>query len=248
MVTGVTCSAAGVLKDPPLVNWKDASRTITQDRNTVVMPPRTTTPVRTGNGPSVSPISIKIQKIEGLRRPIIPQEVRNAELRDAYINRITSEHRDPMPSWSKAVGIKLANKSSADVYARCRMNLASDTVLRKSPNFMDFGLSSFNTTDELGSFFAYTTTIGSAMHGSNWLLSNHCISEDTSDRASRTKAKNHYNFKSEFKTRRNKVVYQYFGRQNDSMNQPPFDSTPLAEQRHQVIRVQSEKNCQSQCH
>ena len=53
----------------------------------------------------------------------------------------------------------------------------------------------------------------------------------------RAKAKNHYDFKIEFKTSKDKVVYQDFGLQNDSislphldstsMSQPPLDSTPL---------------------
>ena len=55
---GATCSAAGVLKDPPMVNWKDSSRTVPLDRNTVGMPPITTTPVRNGTVPYVPPIII----------------------------------------------------------------------------------------------------------------------------------------------------------------------------------------------
>ena len=39
--------------------------------------------------------------------------------------------------------------------------------------------------------------------------------------------KNHYNFKSEFETMRDKVVDQFFGSQNDPMSRPPLDSTPL---------------------
>ena len=52
----------------------------------------------------------------------------------------------------------------------------------------------------------------------NWLPSGHNISESTADRVSGTKAKNHDNFKSEFETRRDKMVDQDFGRQNDTMS------------------------------
>ena len=107
------------------------------------------------------------------------------------------------------------------------MSLASDTVLIESPNFMDFGMLSVDTTDELGSIFYPTTRIGSVTHGSNWLPRIHFISEATADRVIRTKAKHHYNFKSEFETRIDKVIDQYFGRQNDYMSQPPLDSTTL---------------------
>ena len=218
IVTGTTRSAAGVLKDPPVVNWKDVSGLIPQDRNTNVMPPRATTPVRTGTGPSIPPISIGSQKIEGPRRPIISQEVRNGDPLDAYINRTPSKHRDPTPTWSKVICRKITNESSADVHARGRINFGSETVLSVIPNFMDLGLSSVDTTDELGSIFASTTIIGLAKHGSNWLPRSHCISEATADRARGTKAKNYYNLKSEFETRRDKVVDQYFGRQNYPMS------------------------------
>ena len=79
ILTGATRSAAGVLKYPTVVNWKDTGGTIMVDINTVGIPPINTTQVRTGTGPSVPPISTGIQNIEGPRRSIIPQEVRNAE-------------------------------------------------------------------------------------------------------------------------------------------------------------------------
>ena len=69
---------------------------------------------------------------------------------------------------------------------------------------MDFGLSYINTMDELRSVFVPTARIGRLTDGSNWLLPGHDISEATVDRTSRTKAKNHYNFKSEFETGREK--------------------------------------------
>ena len=72
IVTGATRSAEGVLKYPLAVNWKETGGTITVDRNTARIPPRTTTQVWTGTGPSVPPISIWRQKIEGPRRSIIP--------------------------------------------------------------------------------------------------------------------------------------------------------------------------------
>ena len=179
IVMGLARSAARILKDPPVVNWKDAGSTTPQYINTVGMPSRATTPVRIGTGPSVPPISIRIQDIEGPRRSVIPQEVSNVDPPDASINRISSKNRDPTPTWSKVIGRKFANKSIADVYPRSRMNFASDTVLSKSPNFMDLGMLSVNTTDNLGSVFAPTTRIGPATHGSNWLPRSHFISEAT---------------------------------------------------------------------
>ena len=199
IVTGAMHSAVGVLKNPPVVNWKDTGGTITVDRNTLVIPPKTTTQVRNGNGPSVPPIRIWSQNIKGPRCSIIPQEVRNAEPIDTSINRIPDEHRDPTPSWSKVIGSKTFTNESSDIYARGWMNFRSDTVLSESPNFMDFGLSSVNTTNELGSVFIPTTRIGRPTDGSNWLPPGHDISEATADIVSSTKAKNHYNFRVDLK-------------------------------------------------
>ena len=98
---------------------------------------------------------------------------------------------DPTPSWSMVIGSKTFTNKSADVYACIRMNSGSDTVLSKSPKFMDFGLSYVNTTDELGSVFVRTTRKGSPMDGSNWLPPGQYIIEATADRVSRRKAKNH---------------------------------------------------------
>ena len=97
IVMGATRSAAGVLKNPPVVNWKYTSGTIPRDRNTVGLPPITTNPVLTGTGPSITPISIGNNKIEVPRRPIIPQEVRNDETLEASINRNPTKNRDPTP-------------------------------------------------------------------------------------------------------------------------------------------------------
>ena len=103
-----------------------------------------------------------------------------------------------MPSWSKIIGNKIFTNNSADVYACGWMNFGSDAVLSKSPNFMDFGLSSVNIIDELGSVFVPTNRIGRPTYGSNCIPTGHCISEATEDRVSRMNAKNHYDFKSEF--------------------------------------------------
>ena len=118
ITTVATRSAAGVLKDPPVVNWKDTGGTIPVDINTSGIPPRTTTQVRTGAGPSVPPISIGSQKIEGSRRSIILQEVRNANPLNASINTFPVEHRDPTLGWSKVIGSKTFTNESADVSAR----------------------------------------------------------------------------------------------------------------------------------
>ena len=122
--------------------------------------------------------------------------------------------------------MEFANES-ANFYVRDQMNFGSDTVLSESPNFMDFGLSSANTRDELGSVFAPSTKIGRVTDVSNWIIPGHDISEATADRVSGTKSKNHYNFRSEFETRRDKMLDQDFGCQTDPTSQPTLGSTPI---------------------
>ena len=129
-----------------------------------------------------------------------------------------------MPGWSKTISIKAVTNENDDVYAHSRMNFGSDTVLSKSPKFMNFGLSSVKTTGELGYVFVPTTRVRRPTNGSNYIPPSHAISEATVDRASKAKAKNHYNFKSDFETRRE---IQDFGRQNDPMSRPTLDLTPL---------------------
>ena len=149
-------SADHVFKYPPVVNWKDTDGMITCERKTVGIPPRETTPVRIGTGILFSPTRMGSQDIDSPRRSIVPQEVRNAKPLETSIDGIYFKHRDPVLTRSKEIGSKFSNESISDVYLRCRMNLARDTVLTKSPNFMDLGLSSVHTTDELGSIFIPT--------------------------------------------------------------------------------------------
>ena len=129
IVTDATRSTAGVLKDPLVINWKDASGPIPVDINTVGIPPRTTTQVMTGTGPFAYPISIGIQNIEGPRRSITPQEVSNAKTLKSSINKFPANHREPTPGWIKIIGSKVVTDESADVYACSGMNFESDTIL-----------------------------------------------------------------------------------------------------------------------
>ena len=108
------------------------------DKNTVGIPPRTTTQVWTGTVTSFPPISIGSQNIEGPRRSIIPQEVRNIEPLDASINIFPAKHRNPTTIWSKVISSKKVTNESADIDARDPMNFGSDTVLSESPNLMNF--------------------------------------------------------------------------------------------------------------
>ena len=69
--TGARRSNAGVLKDPLVKTWKDASGKIPVDKNTVLIRPVTNTQVLTGNGPSVPPVIGSDRKRENLVRLVM---------------------------------------------------------------------------------------------------------------------------------------------------------------------------------
>ena len=73
------------------------------------------------------------------------------------------------------------------------MNLMRDAVLAKSPKFVNLGISSVHTSDELGSVFIPATRIGTPMDGSNYLLPGHRIGEVTADIVSRSVSEQYYN-------------------------------------------------------
>ena len=211
-------SATHVLKDPPVVKLIYTDGKIQQDRNTTGMTPKLITSVWIGAGHSVSPTRMGIQDIGIPRGSIGPQEGRDNQPLDTSINGIYAKHRDLAPTWSKVY------KPSADVYSRCRMNLTRDAVLNKIQNFMNLGLSSVHTSDEIGSVFIPPTIIGRPDDGSNWLPPGHRIGEVAADRVIRMGSGQNYNAKTDFETRREN---QDFGRQNNSMSQPPLKSTPI---------------------
>ena len=76
---------------------------------------------------------------------------------------------------------------------------------------MNFRLLPVNTTDKLGSIIFLTTRFRRPTNGSDWLQPGIDISEATADVVSETKAKNHYNLKSDFETMRE---VQDFEREN----------------------------------
>ena len=115
IVTGAMNITSGVLKDPLVINHKDASGTIPVDKNTVRITPITNTHVLAGTGTSDSPISIGIHKIEGPRRSINPKEARKYNPLDASITRFPAKHRNPTPGWSNIKSRKVVTNESDDV-------------------------------------------------------------------------------------------------------------------------------------
>ena len=90
---------------------------------------------------------------------------------------------------------------AADINARERMNFASNSVLGKTPKFVDLGISPAHRADKLNSTFAPATRDGGLMNNSDWLTSRNRIAEVTKGRVSEVQAHSDYTLKSEFETR-----------------------------------------------
>ena len=80
------------------------------------------------------------------------------------------------------------------------MDLASNYVLGKSPNFMDLGLSPANTADKLKSVFALANRFEGSTDNSNWIVSRHGCEGVTVGRVSKAKEYSGYIKNSEFET------------------------------------------------
>ena len=182
IVTDAARSAAHLLQTPADVSRNGMDGNTPWDGNTAIRSTMLTSPVRIGGSTTVYPTNTGSQDIIIPRGSIGPQEVRDDQPLDTSINGIYFKHRDPAPTWSKVIGRKFSDESSFDVYSRCRMNLTSDAILTKIPNFMNMGLSSIHTSDELGSVFIHTTRIIILTDGSNWILPGHRINEVTADK------------------------------------------------------------------
>ena len=72
------------------------------------------------------------------------------------------------------------------------MNFASNSVFGKNPKFVDLGLSSAHTADELKSIFGPGTRAGGLTDNSDGLTSRHRIAEAIADIVSETKAYSDY--------------------------------------------------------
>ena len=115
------------------------------------------------------------QGIISPRHSIIAKRARNAEPFDAPINRFLAENGHSTSIFRKLIGLETVPGESADVYVHKRMDFASSSVIYKSPNFIDLGLSHANTTDKLKSVFAPTIRVEGLTDISDWLVSRYGI-------------------------------------------------------------------------
>ena len=94
------------------------------------------------------------------------------------------------------------------------MDFSSNSVVAKSPNFLDLGLSPANTTDKLKSVIGPATRVEVLMDISDWLVSWHGFEEVTVGRVGEAKLFSDYIENNEFET------MKVFERENISVTRP----------------------------
>ena len=151
-----------------------------------------------GGGTSVSPTRTGSQEISIPNGTIGPVEVRNVQPFHTSINGNYAKNGNLTPTFSKVISRELSNNSIADIYLRCWVNFTRDAVFTKMPNFMNLGLLSVHTSDELGSFSIPTTRIVRPTDGPNWLMPGHIISKVTADILTRMRSEKNYSSKTYF--------------------------------------------------
>ena len=173
-----------------------------RNSNTSISSPRLNSLVLIGCGTNVSPTRTGIQEIVRPKRPTGSVEVRNTQMFNTSINGNSAKKEDPTPTFSKLIGRELSHDSRVDIYLRCPVNFTHYAVGTESPNFMNLGISSVHTSDELRSFIIPDTRITRPVDGSNWILSGHLIGEVTESRMSGMRSEQNYSSKTDFETRR----------------------------------------------
>ena len=73
--------------------------------------------------------------------------VRQPQKLDAAVDKKLTNDLNLMSIFSKVIGGKLSDSSNGDLYRRCRMNFADDTVHNQIPQFMYLGLLTINALD-----------------------------------------------------------------------------------------------------
>ena len=187
IVRDVACSGTRIFRTPREVIRTSRDGSTPRDVNTAIATDILTPPRKNFNSTSNSPTWNRNQDIASSRRSVITTTARNADPLDAPINQILDSHGHPKSIFSKVIGSKIVSGESADIYARERMDIASNFVVAESPNFMDFGLSPANTIDKLKSVIGTTTKVEGLTDSSDCLATRHICKEVTVGRVSGAK-------------------------------------------------------------
>ena len=82
-----------------------------------------------------------------------------------------------MSIFRKVIGYKLSGGSRYDLYLRCRMKFVCDDVQTQALQFINLGIPSINTLNEIGILGTPGTKIQSLTDGSHWSALDHVIGE-----------------------------------------------------------------------
>ena len=167
IVTDAARSGAHVFRNPADVSHMETDRKIPKDGNTSIRYPMLTYLVMIGGGTTVYPTRTGRQNIISPKGPTGSVEVKNAQPLHTFINGNSAKNGYPKATLSKVISQELSDDPSANIYLRCWANFTRDTVVTEIPNFMNLGLSTVHTLDELGSFIFPSTSIGMPTDGSN---------------------------------------------------------------------------------
>ena len=87
--------------------------------------------------------------------------------------------RDSKNIFSKAMGRKLFDTLSADIYLRCRMDLTRNAVGIEAPNIVHLKHPDVNASDEFNNLCNPTTRVRIPKDGSSWSATDHVFGEAT---------------------------------------------------------------------
>ena len=88
--------------------------------------------------------------------------------------------------------------SSRDLYTRCRMNFADDTVQTHTSQFINLGFLTINALDEICALSTPATRIQQPMGAAHWSALDHVFGEASAVEMSAAKSYHGYNYKNEF--------------------------------------------------
>ena len=139
-------------------------------------------------GVTISPTITSIQDNINPHGSTGSVEVRDTQIFNSSVDGNLAKNVDYTPIFSKAIERELSHGSSANIYLRYIVDVTSNAVGTKAPNYMHLGLPDVNASDELKSFGTPTTIFGSPTDGSNLSAPGHIFGEVTAVGMSRTRS------------------------------------------------------------
>ena len=110
--------------------------------------------------------------IDDVRQSTIP-DVRKSNKLDTSIDGKFTNNLVAPPIFTGVLSDKFSESSTRDIYTRCWMNLAVDTVNIPAPLFVNLGIFTIDALGKCSSLWTPTTRIGSPMDVAHWNATDH---------------------------------------------------------------------------